>query len=149
MSVRFAAAAPEDLPRLVELLGELFAQEAELTPDPGKQRRALEEILSDATIGRVFVAHEAGRIVAMANLLYTVSTAEGGKAALFEDLVVAPEARGKGVGTGLLRFVIEAARREGVLRLMLLTDRDNERAQALYRKNGFVDSTMKAMRLKL
>jgi ribosomal protein S18 acetylase RimI-like enzyme len=32
---------------------------------------------------------------------------------------------------------------------MLLTDKQNKRAQALYRKLGFTESTMKAMRLKL
>jgi GNAT superfamily N-acetyltransferase len=85
----------------------------------------------------------------MACLLYTVSTAEGGRAALFEDLVVAPEARGSGVGEALLQHVIDQARHEGLLRLTLLTDRENERAHALYRKRGFVESPMKPMRLKL
>jgi ribosomal protein S18 acetylase RimI-like enzyme len=85
----------------------------------------------------------------MASLVYTVSTAEGGKAALFEDLVVHPEHRGQGIGTALLRFVIEEAKKRGVLRLTLLTDMQNERAQALYRKLGFADSPMKPMRLKL
>jgi GNAT superfamily N-acetyltransferase len=106
-------------------------------------------ILADARIGRIFVAREGGRIIAMAILLYTVSTAEGGRAGLFEDLVVAPEARGSGVGSALLQFVIDEATREGLRRLTLLTDRDNERAQALYRRRGFVDSTMRPMRLKL
>jgi len=32
---------------------------------------------------------------------------------------------------------------------MLLTDGDNARAQALYRKRGFTPSSMLAMRLKL
>lgn len=100
-------------------------------------------------MGRIFVARERGRVVAMASLLYTVSTAEGGRAALFEDLVVLPECRGRGIGASLLRHVVEHARSEGLTRLTLLTDRDNERAQALYRKVGFVDSTMKPMRLKL
>jgi GNAT superfamily N-acetyltransferase len=133
----------------VALLAVLFDQEAEFAPDADKQRRALEMILSDPRVGRIFVAREGGRVVAMASLLYTVSTAEGGRAALFEDLVVAPEARGTGVGPALLQFVIEEAGKEGLLRLTLLTDRDNERAQALYRKCGFVDSPMKAMRLQL
>ena len=35
--------------------------------------------------GTVFVARDGRQVVAMASLLYTVSTAEGGKAALFED----------------------------------------------------------------
>jgi GNAT superfamily N-acetyltransferase len=145
----FETARASDVERLVELLGSLFDGEAEFAPDADKQRRAVEMILADARIGRIFVAREGGRIIAMASLLYTVSTAEGGRAALFEDLVVAAEARGSGVGSALLQFVIDEATREGLRRLTLLTDRDNERAQALYRKRGFVDSTMRPMRLKL
>ena len=147
--MQFGVARAEDLPRLVELLGMLFALEAEFAPDASKQQRALELILADTRIGRVFVARDGERVVAMATLLYTVSTAEGGKAALFEDLVVAPEARGSGVGPALLQCVIEEARKEGLLRLTLLTDGDNDRAQALYRKCGFEASTMRPMRLKL
>jgi GNAT superfamily N-acetyltransferase len=131
------------------LLGLLFSQEAEFRPDPNKQRGALTAILADPRTGRIFVAREGERVVAMASLLYTVSTAEGGRAALFEDLVVLPEHRGKGIGGALLRHVIDQARAEGLLRLTLLTDGDNERAQALYRKAGFVASRMKPMRLKL
>ena len=149
MTLRFGAAAPADLERLIELLGVLFAQEAELAPDAQKQRRALKLVLRNPGVGRIFVARQDGRVVAMASLIFTVSTAEGGKAALFEDLVVAPERRGRGIGSRLLRHVIRQAKKAGVLRLMLLTDGDNERAQALYRANGFVDSSMRAMRLKL
>jgi GNAT superfamily N-acetyltransferase len=133
----------------VSLLGVLFAQEAEFAPDPRKQRAALSAIVGDRNIGRIFVAREGERLVAMATLLYTVSTAEGGRAALFEDLVVLPECRGRGIGQALLGHVIAEAKKEGVKRLTLLTDGGNERAQALYRKLGFVDSPMKPMRLKL
>lgn len=149
MSVELGAATREDLPQLVALLGVLFSQETELVPDDTKQTRALEKILSDESVGRIHVAREGGRVVAMASLIYGISTAEGGLAASFEDMVVLPGYRGKGVGTALLEYVVAEARKQGVLRLMLLTDRQNKRAQALYRKLGFVESTMKAMRLKL
>lgn len=149
MSVEFGAATREDLPQLVALLGILFSQEAELVPDDTKQSRALAKILADESVGRIHVARELGTIVAMASVLYSISTAEGGLAASFEDFVVLPGHRGKGIGQALLRHVIAEARREGVLRLTLLTDKQNERAQALYRKVGFAESTMKAMRLKL
>ena len=127
----------------------LFAQEAEFTPEPQKQRFALSAILADPGLGRIFVARDGERIVAMATLLYTVSTAEGGRAALFEDLVVLPECRGRGIGRGLLGHVISQAKKERVKRLTLLTDADNERAQAFYRASGFVDSPMRPMRLRL
>ena len=147
--MEFGAAGPDDLQQLVELLGVLFENEEEFAPDEDKQRRALEMILADARVGRVFVARDGGRIRGMASLLYTVSTAEGGRAALFEDLIVLPEHRGKGIATALLRHIIDAARAEGVQRITLLTDRGNKRAQALYRKLGFAASTMTAMRLQL
>ena len=149
LSVELGPATREDLPQLVALLGVLFSQEAELVPDDTKQTRALEKILSDESVGRIHVAREGGKVVAMASLIYGISTAEGGLAASFEDMVVLPGYRGKGIGTALLEYVVAEARKQGVLRLMLLTDRQNKRAQALYRKLGFVESTMKAMRLKL
>ena len=149
MSVELGTATRQDLPQLVALLGVLFSQEAEFVPDDAKQTRALEKILSDESVGRIHVARDGGKVVAMASVLYSISTAEGGLAASFEDLVVLPGYRGKGLGKALLQHVITEARKQGVLRLTLLTDRQNERAQALYRKLGFADSTMKAMRLKL
>lgn len=149
MSAHCGMAGSADLPQLVELLALLFGQEAEFAPDEGKQRRALEMILADPSCGRIYVAREEEKVVATATLLYTVSTAEGGRAALFEDLVVRPDYRGRGIGSALLAHVIEQARADGVLRLTLLTDGDNERAQALYRKLGFAPSAMRPMRLSL
>ena len=138
-----------DIPQLVELLGILFTQEHELSPDAAKQRRALELILADPSRARIYVAREGDAILAMAALHFTTSTAEGGKVAWFEDCIVRPEHRKKGIGKALLAYVIGQAKAEGALRVMLLTDGDNATAQALYRKSGFRDSAMLAMRLKL
>ncbi len=131
----FEPAREADLPQLVELLGLLFDQEAEFRPDAAKQAAALKLILSDPVRGRIYVARDGRRPVAMASLLFTVSTAEGGKAAWFEDLVVHPDYRQQGTGQKL--------------RITLLTDMQNESAQALYRRAGFVGSPMRPMRLKL
>ena len=106
MSVRFETAVPKDLPQLVELLGQLFEQEAEFTPDAAKQESALKLIFADPRLGKIYVARDGSKVVAMASLLFTVSTAEGGKAALFEDLVVRPDYRKQGIGAKLLEHVI-------------------------------------------
>ncbi|MDH3319546.1 MAG: GNAT family N-acetyltransferase [Betaproteobacteria bacterium] len=148
-SVALAGAQAADLPQLVELLGTLFAQESELSPDPGKQRQALELILADPSRARIYVARERDQVIAMAALHFTTSTAEGGKVAGLEDCIVHPGHRRKGIGKALLEYVIAQARAEGALRVMLLTDGDNARAQALYRKLGFAPSSMLAMRLLL
>jgi len=149
VSEQLGTAVAEDLPQLVELLGILFTQEHELSPDARKQQRALELILADPSRARIYVARDKGRAIAMAALHFTTSTAEGGRVAGLEDCVVHPEHRGKRLGEKLLAYVLEQARAEGALRVMLLTDGDNARAQALYRKLGFAPSSMLAMRLKL
>jgi len=149
VSVELDRATAADVPQLVELLGILFAQEHELNPDPEKQNRALELILADASGARIYVARKGGKVVAMAALHFTISTAEGGKVAGLEDCIVHPDHRRKGVGKALLAYVIAQARAEGVLRVMLLTDADNARAQAFYRELGFAPSAMLAMRRKL
>jgi GNAT superfamily N-acetyltransferase len=149
VSLELGTATAADVPQLVELLGILFTQEHELAPDAKKQRRALELILADPSRARIYVARRKSKVIAMAALHFTISTAEGGRVAGLEDCVVHPEHRGKGVGEKRLANVLEQARAEGVLRVMLLTDGDNARAQALYRKMGFTPSSMLAMRLKL
>lgn len=148
-SIAIDLATDEDVPRLADLLGLLFAQEAEFVADQEKQRRALRAVVSDASIGRIYVVREGADLVAMVSLLYTVSSAEGGKAAWLEDLVVRPDLRGRGIGRALLGHVTARARADGVLRITLLTDPDNERAHALYRSLGFEFSAMRPMRLKV
>ena len=50
---------------------------------------------------------------------------------------VAPEARGQGVGEALIEAVIEYARSNGAIRLLLDVGDDNEPAIALYARKGF------------
>lgn len=62
-------ATPADVPALVGLLGELFAQEVEFTPDPVAQEQGLRAILADPRLGRVFIARAAddsGSVLGMA-----------------------------------------------------------------------------------
>lgn len=142
-------ATEADIPELVELLSLLFSQEAEFTPNAARQSRALKLIIANPGLGTIYVAREAGRIIGTVCVLETVSTAEGGRAGLLEDMVVRPEARGRGVGKVLLDHAIEASRARGLLRLTLLTDSDNAVARGLYAQAGFLPSPMRPMRIKL
>ena len=56
---------------------------------------------------------------------------------LMDGLFVAPEMRGKGVGTALLDAVIDEARRRGYVQVRLDVVDTNPRAKALYRHVGF------------
>jgi ribosomal protein S18 acetylase RimI-like enzyme len=147
LRVREARAA--DVGAMVELLGYLFKQERDFCPAATKQRRALEILLAQPAMGRLFVLTRGPNILGMVSLLFTISTAEGGKAAWLEDLVVHPEQRQKGLGTRLLRAAVDWARKEGLTRITLLTDADNARARQLYQRQGFTASAMQPLRLHL
>jgi GNAT superfamily N-acetyltransferase len=136
----------EDICRLLSLL---FEQEAEFKPDHDKQLKGIGQILANSDTGKFFVTEEAGRIIGTVSLLFSISTAMGGKVALLEDFVLAESARGKGLGAELLEFAVNYAINNGCLRITVLTDNDNAVAQSLYRKLGFKDSKMIPMRLVL
>ena len=149
--MHIAFATHEDTRQLSTLLSTLFAQEADFVPNEDKQTAGLSQIIANADVGQILVCrHEAGSaILGMVSLLYTVSTARGGRVAFLEDMIVAPQHRGQGVGTRLLAAAIDHARDAGCLRITLLTDHDNQEAMHFYRRHGFSASAMTPMRLML
>lgn len=142
-------ATANDIPALCDLLAVLFAQEAEFTPDRDRQRSGLQAILDAPERGTILTARCGQSLVGMTGLLFTVSTALGGKVALLEDLVVMPEHRGQGIGSALLERAIELAGQNACRRITLLTDGDNLSAQKFYRRHGFEPSAMLPLRLRL
>ena len=138
-----------DVPQLCELLTLLFTQEADFTPDTERQATGLRMILDQPQIGRIYCAVRDGSVLGMVSILYTVSTAEGGRAAWLEDMVVHPKWHGHQLGTRLLQTAIEKARADSCRRITLLTDATNDRAIEFYRRAGFASSSMIPLRLKL
>ncbi len=147
--MQIARATADDIPQLCTLLAILFTQEADFEPDATKQSAALRQIIARPETGRILVARDGGVIAGMVNLLFTVSTACGGKAALLEDMIVHPARRGNGLGSKLLQAAIKLARSENCLRLTLLTDRANDAAIRFYQRHGFGISAMLPLRLPL
>ena len=145
--VAIEPATEADLDELSEMLGDLFSQESDFRPDKDRQLRGLRLIFEQPSRGRVFVLRRDGVIVGMINLLFTISTAEGGFVILLEDLVVHKEFQGHGYGAKLLNHAIEFAKQKNFLRITLLTDRPENLAQEFFRRHGFVESSMIPMRL--
>lgn len=144
--VTIEPAHPGDIPALCDLLGLLFAQEADFAPDRARQERGLRLIVEDPRVGMILVARDGGSVLGMVNLLFTVSTAMGARVMLLEDMVVRPGRRGAGIGRRLIDAAIARAAAEGCPRITLLTDADNDAAQRFYGRAGFRRSAMIPMR---
>jgi GNAT superfamily N-acetyltransferase len=149
MNPRIEQATLEDLPQLTDLLTSLFEQEADFRPNRTKQMRGIQLILENPARGRIFVIREEGAIVGMINMLFTISTAEGGFVVLLEDVVVAPGKRGRGYGSSLLNYAVDYAKAKGFKRMTILTDVDEVDSHRFFKRHGFTGSHMIPMRLIL
>ena len=146
MPVEIGFATAADLPQLADLLAELFAMEKDFRPDRAKQIGGMRTILDEPELGKLFVLRVDGKVAGMANALFTISTAEGGRALLLEDVIVSLEYRGKGLGRKLVEHVLHWAKLRGIVRVTLLADRDNQPALDFYRRLGFEPSHMTVLR---
>jgi ribosomal protein S18 acetylase RimI-like enzyme len=149
MKHKIEPATEEDIPQLADLLGELFALEPYFKPDRAKQLIGLKLIIERPEVGCILVLREGKQVLGMVNLLYTVSTAEGGPAILMEDLIVRAEHRAGGLGTKLLEYAVQLAKDRGMTRITLLTDGNNAGAIRFYQRHGFRLSSMVPMRRHL
>ena len=147
MEVLIRAARPGDIPRMAELLAGLFSIETDFTPDVETQIRGL-SVLVAGPPGRscVLVAEQRGMVAGMATVQTLISTAEGGRVGLVEDLVVAEEFRSQGIGRRLLEAVVVWSRSAGLKRLQLLADQANDPALRFYQHAGWERTNMICLR---
>jgi GNAT superfamily N-acetyltransferase len=142
LNVTIRHGQPSDIPKMAELLGVLFSIESGFTPSLTIQQRGLEILLAGAPEGSlVLVAESNGDVVGMVSVQTLVSTAEGGRVGLVEDLVVNGRFRSQGIGRRLLAEAVSWARNAGLKRLQLLADQANAPAMRFYQHAGWKNRT--------
>ena len=146
MNATIDFATADDLESMADLLAELFTLESDFKPERGKQIAGLRLILDNPAIGQLFVVRIDGRVAGMANALFTISTAEGCRVVLLEDVIVKAPHRGTGLGRKLVEHILAWAAANGLPRVTLLADKDNAPALAFYERMGFEYSAMRVLR---
>jgi GNAT superfamily N-acetyltransferase len=100
-----------------------------------RNRAFLRRFLGEA--GQLLVARdERGAAVGFANLYWTFSSTTAEEHVLLNDLYVAEEARGGGVGLQLIEAARAVARERGSSTMSWMTALDNRAAQRLYERTG-------------
>jgi ribosomal protein S18 acetylase RimI-like enzyme len=151
MDITIRPAKPEDIPQLCDLLAELFSIETDFEIDLVKQVKGLSMLVTDpsgSSLVLVAVA-QGGAVIGMATVQTLVSTAEGGRVGLVEDVVVDSRWRCRGVGTRLLARIIDWSRENKFTRLQLLADRTNHVAVDFYCSRGWSATSLNCMRIML
>jgi ribosomal protein S18 acetylase RimI-like enzyme len=143
MKIRQAEVA--DIEAMSLLLDQLFSIEQDFSPDKDKQDRGL-RLLLESEDAVAFVAEEEARVIGMATLQILISTAEGGRVGLIEDVVVDTGYRGRGVGNTLLSHLLQWAEKNGLKRVQLLADCENQPALDFYQKEGWTLTCLQALK---
>jgi ribosomal protein S18 acetylase RimI-like enzyme len=134
----FTLASLSDTDELVELMREFYAVE-HLSFDEGAARGALRQILCERRFGVIHLirvdAASAGYLV----VTFGFSLEFHGRDAFVDELYLRENFRGSGIGQASIEFAAEVCRAEGIAALHLEVERENTRAQGLYRRAGFRD----------
>lgn len=128
----------EDVEQLLRWIPQLYG--TDIVFDEPVVRAALEHLIADQSLGRVWLLlgddeTPAGYMV----VCFGYSLEFGGRDAFIDELFVAAEQRGRGIGRWAVEFAARACRDLGVNALHLEVDHANTRAQTLYRSAGFED----------
>ena len=137
MNLTFRDANESDLPSIVALI---------VDDDIGlaRERDALPE-----EYVRFVLAELDGALAGCLQLTYVPGLSHrGATRALVETVRVASNLRGQKIGTALMRYAIEEARKAGCGLVQLTSDNRRARAHLFYRRLGFVQSHF-GFRLKL
>lgn len=136
MSITIRPAGPEDvaaIDRLIRALAVYEKLEHECRSSPEALARHL---FGERAFAEVRVAERDGDVVAMALFFHTFSTFECAPSLYLEDLFVAPEQRGQGIGRALLGHLAALAVERGCRRLEWSVLDWNEPAIRFYRRLG-------------
>ena len=121
--ITYRRMTPEDVPFISRLEQETFSM-------PWSADSFLEMIGKEDA--RYYVAEKEGQLLGGCGVLMIAG--EGN----ITNVVVAPEARNQGVGTGMLKYLMEEGRREGLTAYTLEARVSNAAAIHVYEKLGFV-----------
>lgn len=148
MTPKLRLGTADDVSLLVELMSEFYA-EAGYEAERGRAARAFAGLIENEHAGRVWTIEAEFEVVGYVVMTLGYSMEYGGRDAFIDDLFIRPAFRARGYGKAALDEVRAAAVKLGVRALHLEVGRDNESAQALYRRAGFVDTDRQLLTLRL
>ncbi|MEO1391615.1 MAG: GNAT family N-acetyltransferase [Cyanobacteria bacterium J06634_5] len=140
--VHFKLASLDDLPILMNHM-QAFHEFDHITPfDTNHARTAMEKVVTDKTVGRVWLIQQATEQQATATIGYIVLTLGyrleyRGDYGFLDELYIREDKRGQGIGTQALLFLHKACVQLKLNKLQLEVRQDNPRAAALYERAGF------------
>jgi ribosomal protein S18 acetylase RimI-like enzyme len=138
MDINFRPAKRSDIDSIVLFVRELYEQD-HIRFDDSIARAALEKIIGNTDLGRVWLVCDGDQAVGYIVLGFGYSLEFHGRDAMLDEIYIRASHRGQGVGKQAIKLVEDTCRSLGIHALHLEVERSNTSAQAFYRKVGFED----------
>ena len=132
------AASSEDLPAIVAMLADDHLGAHRESPDELDAYRSAFERLTEDPNQLLMVAEQDGRTVGTLQLTIVPGLSRrGGTRAQIENVRVHRESRAQGLGSQLIHWAVEEARRQGCVLVQLTSDATRVDAHRFYEALGF------------
>ena len=128
--------AGADVATLLPMMDDFNAGE-QIAVEATALRRALDRLLGDAGVGRVWLIRSGSDTVGYAVVTFGYDLEFAGRDAFITELYLQPSARGRGIGRIALASIEKEANALGIRAIHLMVRPDNEAAAALYASAGY------------
>lgn len=144
MNALFQLVSDQDLPTLLELMREFYAQQ-QMRFDELAASRATTKALNNADLAQIYLIFRGAELAGYFALTFCFSFEFHGRFALLDELYLREPFRRKKLGKAVVSFVEDLCRKAGIKAVRLEVGRGNQGAQALYRTAGFEEDERNLM----
>ncbi|HIK06420.1 MAG TPA: GNAT family N-acetyltransferase [Trichormus sp. M33_DOE_039] len=139
MQINFKSADKSDVDTLLLLIQKFYELDGTITFNSSLTRKALIQLLSDESIGRIWLIQDQSKIIGYVILTLSYSLEYGGKDAFIDEFYIESDYQRQGIGKQTIKFLEEVCIALNVQALHLEVERENTSAQSFYRQVGFAD----------
>jgi GNAT superfamily N-acetyltransferase len=132
----FQLLSDQELPALLEMMREFYAQQ-EMRFDEPAASRAVTSALNDPGLAQIYLIFRGTELAGYFALTFCFSLEFHGRFALFDEIYLREPYRRQKLGKAVVAFTEDLCRKAGVKALRLEVGLENHGAQSLYRATGF------------
>ncbi|OJJ22751.1 GNAT family N-acetyltransferase [Roseofilum reptotaenium AO1-A] len=136
MMINYRPAELTDLEIILQLVQE-FHHSEKLDFDEKLDAQALEQLISDSSLGELFLIQQDDEIIGYVIVAWGYSLEFRGRDAFIDEFYLRSQYRQQGIGTQTLSFVEKTCQELGIQAVHLEVDFENPDAQRLYHRVGY------------
>ena len=145
--IQFKPLVISDIDIIVKMMQEFYAID-NYPIDTTISKSLFKEFIADKNLGKAWLILSDNEIVGYVILTFIFSFEYQGKIAFLDELYLSKKARGKGIGSKAVAFIIEESKKLSLKLIYLEIENHNQNAQKLYIASGFELHNRKLMAYK-